>query len=577
MLRFQRIASAFCLLGLVACAGGNPAGVGTLPGLATGERAHGARTPAIVVLDLRLNVAGSQSIEFKLTPPGQDPAFYYFNTTSTSPHCNVVRGTTHCRLTFAIRPGAYSMTTTTYSGTVDENGVPTGKVLSADFFSSVNAGSHPSLIAMSDLTQDALHAIAVTPNDVSSIVPSGNAFQYPKCALGAQRVYVAALDASGAYIIGPNAPVVTLSVDNARVSVTHVKGNAFSLQQEVSREALRATITAEAVANAKSIRRTLPLVLQGGNVICGVLGPGRYGDGSKFDINDIVSGTTNVWYAGTEPLDPCVDIDVTGVETHAERICNYYYDPSNLIGMFVNPLAMAFGDDGLWFTDCNFARVGHLHQGSTSYFPVANLPFKTDPCGGPHSIIEGPDKAMWFVATGAIDRIAADGTTTEYPLLSNRSNPEALVAGPDGAIWFTDPSLNALGRLTTTGVMTETPLSGVTAGPYDMVLGPDGNLWFSDGSGISRMPAGGSISNVYGGYAGNLADGPDGAVWFVGANVIGRVTTSGVANEFSFPEVYSPLGYNGVVDPRLISAGPDDSIWVDSCSGGWGASIVEIR
>ncbi len=93
--------------------------------------------------------------------------------------------------------------------------------------------------------------------------------------------------------------------------------------------------------------------------------------------------------------------------------------------------------------------------------------------------------------TAPVTVSAARASATFAPIAGRLSrpgvaHPHSIVAGPDGALWFTNSNLgvptnghNAIGRITTSGVVTEYPLSP-SSSPFSITAGPDGALWFTE-------------------------------------------------------------------------------------------------
>lgn len=562
MRHHRRIVAGLCLLALAACS----AGGGQLPSTAhvAAIQPRAARGGVIVSLRSGGRVASAtKSIAFTFTDVEGTKQEFAFDTTAGSPNCAAAKSETLCRLDMHVSIGRMSMATSTYNGPLDGKGLPTGSTLSSNFVLAVNVRPQNHAIAMTDESDAVPATVSFGAGAGSEITPSSTAYLYPKCALAQQNVYVATLDASGAYIIGPNAPKLTLAVDNDRVTVQAAGGNTFTLVQRLAMGARTVALAAKATSRSASVQRAFALKLLGGNDICGIV-TATFQSDEKAGFDSVIPAAKSEWFVESDAY--CTDI--------------FDWAPGNAGGTYQElcpssgyptPYGIAFGSDGLWFTDCNNQRVGHLDV-STRFYTVSNLGRS---CGGMHTIVEGPDKAMWFTTRTAIDRIDAySGSVNEYPIQTGGAE---AVASAGGAIWFSNPPAHAIGKLATDGTMTEFTVPGATYGPSDLITGPDGALWFTDNAGVGRMTTNGAFSkfNV---DADGLAAGPDGTVWFVQSadSIVGHITSAGVVTERSFPGA-PPSYYNGVSDPRFISRGPDDSIWVDSCANCLFSSMVEIR
>jgi virginiamycin B lyase len=262
------------------------------------------------------------------------------------------------------------------------------------------------------------------------------------------------------------------------------------------------------------------------------------------------------------------------------------------------PLQIAPGPGGMWFTEDGANRVGLIAPGGqVSEFPV-NRPAQ--------SIVAGPDGNLWFTSDGFLSRMTPSGVVTDFPIsgrgwgitvgpdhdiwftgIQNTSGiaygilgrataagqvtevligawAESITPGPDGNFWlpdWTEVAGDAIVRVTPSGVETRFLLPGGLHGPGDVgpaavVVGSDGNVWFTEvrTAQIGRVtPSGGvAVFNAPGGWG--IASGRDGNIWFTdSANKIGRMTTQGDYVEFGIPTANA--------QPWGISAGSDGNIW----------------
>jgi virginiamycin B lyase len=110
---------------------------------------------------------------------------------------------------------------------------------------------------------------------------------------------------------------------------------------------------------------------------------------------------------------------------------------------------------------------------------------------GPAGIAIGPEGSAWVAMSqaNAVDRIAADGTRTRFPLPAG-SEPQDIVLGPDGAFWIAELGSDKIGRMTTAGAVTnEYPVpghGGELAEVSSITTGPDEGLWFTEG-GVGKI------------------------------------------------------------------------------------------
>src|SRR5262249_23929185 len=121
-------------------------------------------------------------------------------------------------------------------------------------------------------------------------------------------------------------------------------------------------------------------------------------------------------------------------------------------------------------------RVGYV----TTHGDIVEFPVLTH-FSGPHSIVAGPDGAMWFTenAAGQIGRVTTWGLLTEYATPTRDSVPGAITLGPDGDVWFVELGTGTLGHCSSTrGTIVDVPLPGTAgADPAGITRGPDGKLW----------------------------------------------------------------------------------------------------
>jgi streptogramin lyase len=110
-------------------------------------------------------------------------------------------------------------------------------------------------------------------------------------------------------------------------------------------------------------------------------------------------------------------------------------------------------------------------------------------------MVTDPNGNVWgLVWTDQIERIAPDGTVSDFPLPVHQPLilpiPEldplrmTLAVGPDGNIWFSDPYANQIGNITPDGTVSEYAVPTPASLPAGITAGPDGNIWFTElGSG----------------------------------------------------------------------------------------------
>jgi virginiamycin B lyase len=232
------------------------------------------------------------------------------------------------------------------------------------------------------------------------------------------------------------------------------------------------------------------------------------------------------------------------------------------ISGYGNATSIAEGpDQNLWITLYPGA-VGRMT--TNGRFTAFSIPQKFGGTGSnPFSIVNGPDKALWFVtnsATSHIVRMTPAGTMRAYRVAAG-SRLQWLASSSDGSLWFTDSGTNKIGRINTSGAVREFSVPTGNAGLSGICQGPDGNFWFIEQSANkvgSVSPSGSfheyAIPTPSSGAVAIVA-GPDGALWFTEKAVgrIGRITTSGKIVELKLSGTY--------VWPYDIAVGSDKNLW----------------
>jgi streptogramin lyase len=219
---------------------------------------------------------------------------------------------------------------------------------------------------------------------------------------------------------------------------------------------------------------------------------------------------------------------------------------------------------------------------------------------GPFAV--GPAGEIW-AGTGSggvnlgLDRIAADGTVTQFPLGTAQQYDAleiyGLVPDGEGSAWVATGELapggylmpyDSLGgelvRIAADGTVTRFPVpEGVE--PQALVHGPDGNLWFVGESGRSASEHTSYLGKGYvgrmtptGEFAlfptateesspGGIAVGPDGGLWFTETSIFTRELAT-IATDGTFgPSIKVRNGY--LQGP--LAFGPESDAWLTVLGG----------
>lgn len=139
----------------------------------------------------------------------------------------------------------------------------------------------------------------------------------------------------------------------------------------------------------------------------------------------------------------------------------------------------------------------------------------------------------------------------------------ALVAAPDGSVWFIPYQIfsyyNFVGHLSVDGTLLRTPIDD----PGVAVTDSDGSLWLGAGKAIARIHEGTPIAFFpRSGPISGIASDRTGRIWFTDERQsrVGFVNVeTATTTEFSLPE--------SLASPRLISPGPDGSMWFVADTG----------
>lgn len=396
---------------------------------------------------------------------------------------------------------------------------------------------------------------------------------------------VAALDASGNYIVGAYNTTVTISSSDP--SVTIVPGTltgsgplTFSYNG-VGTNPITITASAAATASTPAITITKTVIPSTSvsyyptptiNAVWINTGP----DGKLYVVEFGPEGLLGAGFVGGLGPSKIAQFDPVAKT----------FGPEVTVG--VGAIGMAWAPDGSIFEsnqNDNPATIGHI-TGFSTYTPFT---VPSSNFSGPRPVVLGPDGNIWFGETRATGsprsakigtfNPATPGSMTEYALPVG-SSVQDMAVGADHNLYATDRGNISVDQITTSGSVTPFPVPGATPGSFTPFLrfiapGSDGNLWVTsfdatqNPSGISnghlwKVSTSGVFTQIPLPVPYSAPDrihpGPTGTLLFVDLALggIGQVTTSGVVTDW--PLAQNPCTSIGSY-PNDVALAPDGSIW----------------
>ena len=556
------VAATLILCVLAACTGGENGAVSPLPNARVANSADEARVRVTATLRIVIPKRrggkphhylspATRSISIAIAQSGKLRHENFDLTAATNPACTA--SPVVCSLKFLVSPGAATLSLTTYDGLLGAGGKPTGNQLSAN--QDVPTKFVRSKANVVKVTLEGIPAsIAFIPGAASTLTGNASAgYVISKCFSAAQLVSVLGVDADANFILGPGAPVTTLSSgDPAHLAVTShsaASPNAFTLTRPSipspnSTVYLTATVTPAADSGGATLH--VPIAVKFNSDVCGVFT--EYPISGGGDPEGITAGPDGaLWF--TEYADRVGRITTTGTMTF----------PSSFPSTGSRPRGITAGPDGnVWFTENGTSRIAQeILSGGLNEVSVPTS------ASYPVGITAGSDGNLWFVEFDGnnVGRFTTSFAKKEFPIPTLASFPYGIASGADGNLWFTEGAGNNIGRITTTGSITEYPIPTAASGPNIIAAGPDDAMWFVESSAnkVGRIAFTGAITEyaiptaASGPYG--ITRGPDGALWFTecSSSKIGRITTGGAITEFAVP--------TPVAAPRGITTGPDGALW----------------
>jgi virginiamycin B lyase len=561
---FRRLCAFFFALLVAACSGPSPSGPLT---------PHSAESRTNTTATIRIKIPkrhaarskfispSTKSIAMTFTPSKGTAIHINVNLTPADPRCS--GSPLVCTLSLGLAPDLYLADFITYDGILDSHHNPTGFILSKNLAVPVTILREKHNVV--SVTLGGIPAyVSFTPAPGSALVSNGSGYTASKCFSTAQSVNVIGEDIDSNMILGPGAPVPTLTSDDpahlAVATPSPYAPNTFSLTRPSlpSPQAavhLTAKVTAPASAGGAAAQSVITITYN--SDICGVFT--EYSTSVPTTPTWITAGPDGrLWFTGLSS-NAIGQITTTGVVTTTTTVTT----------SSSAPYGIAVGNDGnLWFTEHSANKIGQI---STLGAMLNEFSIPTSG-SAPLLIASGPDGRLWFTEQNGnkIGRINPNtGNINDFTVVTASSQPYGIATGPDGALWFTESNGNNIGRMATNGA-TPTEYSIATtpgSSPTGIVTGPDQALWFTEslGNKIGRVTTNGSfteysISTTNASFPEVITTGPDGALWFTenAGNKIGRITTAGAITEFDIP---TPLA-----GPYGVVTGPDHFIWFTECT-----------
>jgi virginiamycin B lyase len=586
------VLSVACIAFLASCGGASgvsPAfGSGTAPAAPTPAKAITGTAKLLIHIPRRRHrhnflhpkylSPATQSIAITITSvqTGRSTAFNR-NLTPSSPGCNAATMT--CTITMRLNIGSYNAAFATFDGLLDPGGNPTGKELSSN--QNVAFTYRQGRDNVISVTLEGVPAtVTMYPSASSSLSGSSSTgYSLARCAAVPQVVNVYGQDADGNLILGPGAPVVTLTSNKpsalAASPPSQTSPNRFVLTPPSAPNyappgtVVHLSASAQPGAASGAGAQSSSINVTYGSGICGVLTEYQIPTPMSSPQGLAVGPDGAIWF--TETAANRIGRIPTTATAANPQITEYPVTTSNS-----HPYGISASNDALWFTECVGNNIGRI---STDGKVVLEFPIPTA-VAAPQSITAGPDGAQWFTESlgNNIGRIPTSGpiSVTEFPVPTASSLPYQITTGSDGALWFVESLGNNIGRIPTSATplspqISEYPVLTPHSFLRDITLGSDGALWFveSQGNKVGRIPVGGSpvseFADQENGQPKGVVSGPDGAIWFVEklGNSIGRVLTTGTS--FTYYPIPTPNAVIG--DPRII-VGPDGSLWFTEVSAG---------
>jgi hypothetical protein len=414
------------------------------------------------------------------------------NITSGSPGCTTPTPISPltCQISFSVAAGSYTADFATYSGVLDINGNPQGSELSAnvDFPFTITAGATNNVSATLGGIPASLIVAPVTPGYLR-----GDATALRLWGPNSEEVFIAALDASGAAIIGTGAPALTVTSGSSTLRVsaaTSSAPNIFLLEASTSGSPLVVTpgrvllsVTAAPASStgiSTPVTASVPVTIAHSAVYVSLSSPndvdvfydGNTGTPTQIAVGVTVRGLTvdsnGTLYAAV-PANEAVGEYRAGTSTQIASLSG-----SGMSG----PMALAVDLNGRLYVTNNTAKtVTEYVRDSTTAAATLNDSSIDGPLG-----IAVDSSGTVYVANNSANTVTeyTSGATTPSVTLTaspgNIDGPDGVAVDANGTLYVANNTGNTVGEFQPGNSAPSVQLTGVS-GPYGVSVDAAGTLY----------------------------------------------------------------------------------------------------
>jgi hypothetical protein len=537
----------------------------------------------------------TQSIAVSFAPAGGgSPLTFNQNlTTAANPNCTAsLVSTLLCTVSFSLPSGSYTATFATYDGLL-QNGEPTGNVLSAN-------QSLPVTIAIGQANAISVSlagipaSLVALPQISGRITPTGTAAFTMGTCFQSEIVSVYALDADGDVIIGPGAPVPSLSTGGSSLVAVDVPSasnpNAFPLYRTApitngTPVTLTAGLTALAAAGGAGIppqSLAFTFASQVGDDSCGVVSTWQSG-GLTYPVGVAIPAFNSlIVFTDAQTNDVMGSNGGSSTYLIAGNGSATSVDGSNGSAGFNAPTGLAWlGHTVIYVAETGANKIRSITLGGsnvtatvagTGTLGFTNGPGASATFSAPTAVAVNQMTGTVYVAdTGnnAIRAVDAMGNVTTYAgtgvagfrdgpaAVAQFNAPQGVALDAAGNLYVADTGNNRIrmismtGNVTTiagtsaplaSGAVTPGPLNGAGLsvafnGPHGITVGPNNVLYVSETFG-QRIRA----INLPSGYVTLVAGSPTGT-----GTAVGYTDATGSAAAFNYPQAIAFDAYGDLL------------------------------